>query len=104
MKLKKFDTTDYINSPLFVATGSSWRRILHECGSPAVQPTNASDGQPDLIADMSLLGLMAKSPQLLESNIELLDLVKKLLSGKVAKCADETVNRAEILLNSELEN
>lgn len=50
--------------PLFLATGSSWRRFLYKDNSPAVMPVVYNDGQPSIDGDIELLQLMSAAPEL----------------------------------------
>ncbi|MFS1427520.1 hypothetical protein LMH73_010220 [Vibrio splendidus] len=91
----KIDVSEYLSDPLMVATGSSWRRILHQSGSPAAVPTNAKmDNHPDLEAEHKLLQLMASSPELFESTAMLLGVIERLLENKPVKCLDEKIEFA----------
>lgn len=73
----RFNVGTYLANPLFLATGSSWRRFLHANGQDAVSPTNHPiDNHPDLTGSMSLLKVMSASPELYystKSQLELLD-------------------------------
>lgn len=64
-----------LKAPMYLATGSSWRRFMFEDGKVAVEPTNhPTDNHPDLTGDAALLQLMATSPQLLDALTKLLKL------------------------------
>ncbi|MDS1821097.1 hypothetical protein QX249_10535 [Vibrio parahaemolyticus] len=64
-----------LKAPMYLATGSSWRRFMFEDGKVAVEPTNhPKDNHPDLTGDTALLQLMATSPQLLDALTKLLKL------------------------------
>ena len=92
---RTLDVQEYLNDPLMVATGSSWRRILHESGKPAAVPCNSGlDSHPDLEANSELLQLMASAPELFESTAMLLNVVQRLLENKPIKCLDETIEFA----------
>lgn len=85
------DVSKFLQDPLMVATSCSWRRILTHSGKPVCVPTNANDGHPDLCADPEMLVLFSAAPELYESNLMLLDALKKVLSG------DKTSNLVEVI-------
>ncbi|EGR2217277.1 hypothetical protein NI385_27725 (plasmid) [Vibrio parahaemolyticus] len=92
----KLDVQEYLDDPLFLATGSSWRRILHQSGKGAVVPCNHHmDNHVDLDADHKLLQLMSASPELFESTAMLLKVVERLIQNKPVKCLDETISFAQ---------
>ncbi|MCY9861391.1 hypothetical protein OTK49_02520 [Vibrio coralliirubri] len=76
-KSAKFSLDKCLRSPLFLATGSSWRRILHQDGTPAAMPVVYRDGQPSIDGDIHLLQVMAAAPEMhsaIEDILEVIDL------------------------------
>lgn len=96
MKNKEIDTQKYLRDPWFVATGSSWRRIITRSGEPVCVPTNHhADGHPDLQAEPTALQLMSAAPELYESNLKLLEVVKCLIEGREVTDIDKVISFAE---------
>lgn len=105
-KAHEFDTQKFLTDPLMVATGCSWRRIIHSSGKPSFMPTNDAElGFPTIEAEEETLSIFAASPTLFVSTLLLLDRLQAAFDPKLSvDDGEEILNYAKHVLNSAIDS